>query len=378
MKFADIPFHDHIKERLTSLVDSGRMPHALLISGPEGTGKLALARALAQYMQCTNRHGSDSCGVCPSCVQHQSLNHADMHYIFPVLKKKSEGMLVSADYMSRWHEFLHGGMYASLQRWLDTIDAGNSRPAIFVEEAAGLLRVVNMSAYTSPVKVVLMWLPEKLIAEAANKLLKIIEEPWEDTVFIFVSDDPGEILPTIFSRTQRVNVPRLSEPEIAGILTSRHAMQPDEANAIARLADGNMCHAIAALDTKGETQEFASLFRDIMRRAYARDVKTLRELADKAAGFGREKICRMLAYFSRMVRENFIYNLGVPELNYMTSDEAQFSSRFAPFINAANVEDIIADFDSASADIARNANAKIVMFDTLLRLIVNIIKKPQG
>lgn len=376
MKFAEIPVHTAVKTHLLRMVRGGKLPHALLISGPEGSGKLSLARALAQYMQCACPGETDSCGECPSCKQHRSLNHADMHYVFPVIKKKSEHLLVSDDYLAEWREFLHGRVFSSWQGWLDTLDAGNSRPAIYVEEAASILHTAGMSAYTSPVKVVLIWLPEKISVEAANKLLKIIEEPWEDTRFILVSNDASAILPTIFSRTQRVNVPRLSDAEVVSLLAGSYAVDQGEATAIARMARGNACAAIAALDTRGEAGEFASLFRDVMRKAYLKDVRALRELGDRMAAMGREKNCRMLEYFTSQVRENFIYNLHQPQLSFLSADEAQFSARFSPFVNTANVEGILSDFDAAHTDIARNANAKIVMFDTLLRLIVHLIKKP--
>lgn len=376
MKFAEIPVHTAVKTHLLHMVRGGRVPHALLISGPEGSGKLALARALAQYMQCSAPGENDSCGECPSCMQHRSLNHADMHYVFPVIKKKSEHLLVSDDYLPEWRKFLRGRVFSSWQAWLDTIDAGNSRPAIYVEEAASILHTAGMTSYTSPVKVVLIWLPEKINVEAANKLLKIIEEPWEDTRFILVSNDAGAILPTIFSRTQRVNVPALSDAEVASILAGSYAVDPAEAATIARMARGNACAAIAALDVRGETAEFASLFRDVMRKAYLKDVRALRELGDRIAAMGREKNCRMLEYFTSQVRENFIYNLRQPQLSFLSAEEAQFSARFSPFVNTANVEGILADFDAAHTDISRNANAKIVMFDTLLRLIVHLIKKP--
>ncbi len=374
MKFSEIPAHSSVKSRLKQMVDTGRLPHALLISGPEGTGKLALARALAQYLQCTDRNGGDSCGHCPSCLQHRSLNHADMHYVFPVVKKKSEGLLISNDYLPQWREFLSGRTFASWQDWLNTLDAGNSRPAIYVDEAENILRVANMSTLSSPIKVVLIWLPEKLGPDAANKLLKIIEEPWEDTRFILVSNNASAILPTIFSRTQRINLPRLTAREIESLLVEGYSINPQEAQTLAHVADGNACTALDALDSQGETEEFASLFREVMRKAYSRDVKALREMADKIAATGREKNCRLLEYFTRMARENFIYNLAMPELNRMTPEEENFSRRFSPFIHSGNVEAMVSDMDSAASDIARNANAKIVMFDTLLRLIVHLRK----
>lgn len=375
MRFADIAGHNNVKEHLRTLVDSDRVPHALLLSGPEGTGKLALARALAQYMHCVSPVNGDSCGRCPSCVQHASLNNADMHFVYPIVKSKQKHQLVSTDMADAWRNFLSCGNYASWQRWLDIIDAGNSRPGIYVEESAEILRKLNISNFSARYKVMVVWLPEKLQGEAANKLLKIIEEPFDDTKFIFVSNDPASILPTILSRLQRVAVTRLSDDEIAAILVDTRGVDPQAAVQLAYISDGNACTALDAVETAGEFDKFMELFQDIMRKAYMRDVKALRDNGDTVAAMGREKSLRFLAYCARMVRENFIYNLGRQDLVRLTGAEARFSSRFAPFINAANADDMMRLFDEAAADISRNANAKIVMFDTLLHLIVLILRK---
>lgn len=376
MKFSDITGHDNVKDRLRTMVDEDRMPHALLLSGPAGVGKLALARALAQYVHCTSRSGGDSCGVCPSCLQHQSFNNADMHFTFPYVKKKSEGLIECADYAAPWREFLSQGAYGTWQEWLDICKAGNSQPVIYVEESAEIVRRMNMSNYSARYKIVLLWLPEKLQTEAANKLLKIIEEPFADTRFILVSNEPQNILPTIYSRTQRIELSRLSANEIASALTTHQAIDERMAADIAVRSEGSMATALELTAAGGEHEEFAPLFRDMMRKAYGRDVKALRTMADDIAGMGREKSRRFLAYCCFMVRENFIYNLQCPELNSMDSEEAMFSSRFAPFINAANAEPLLESFTSAASDIGRNASAKIVMFDTLLQLIVALRLKP--
>lgn len=372
MKFSDITGHEEAKERLRRMVDADRLPHALLISGPAGVGALALAEALAQYMHCKHPAGGDSCGVCASCVQHQSLNNADMHYVFPIAKKRSEGKLISADYAAEWREFVGCGPYGTWEEWLDISGAGNSQPLIYVEESAEMVRRMNMSNFSAKYKVALIWLPERLQPEAANKLLKIIEEPYADTRFILVSENPAGILPTVYSRTQRVELQRLPARLIADKLTSEYGVDSELALDVAMRSAGNMSAAIGAVSASGERGEFAPLFRDIMRKAYVRDVKGLRELSDTVAAMGREKNRRFLDYCNGMVRENFIYNLQIGELLHMDAEEMRFSSRFAPFVNAANAELIMEEFAAAGEDIARNGNAKIVMFDTLLRLIVLI------
>lgn len=377
MKFSDVIGHEAAKARIRAMVDSDRVPHALLISGPAGVGALALARATAQYMHCRNPRGGDSCGVCPACLQHQSLNNADMHYVYPIVKKKGEGKLVSADYAPEWKEFLTAGAYATWEDWLEVSGAGNSQPMIYVEESAEIVRKMNMSNYSAQYKVALIWLPEKLQPEAANKLLKIVEEPFADTRFILVSEAPAAVLPTIYSRTQRVELQRLQVGEMASFLEGVYGIDPALAVEVSGRAEGSMSAAIEAVSTSGEKTEFAPLFRDMMRKAYARDVKGLRELGDSVAGMGREKSRRFLSYCNAMVRENFMYNLRIAPLLHMDGDEMAFSSRFAPFINAANAERMMQEFADASADIAGNGNGKIIMFDMLLRLIVLLRMQPQ-
>lgn len=372
MKFSDIIGHQEQIEALRSLVDTDRIPHALLLSGPAGIGKLALARAFAQYIHCTNKINGDSCGKCPSCLQHQSLNNADMHCAFPIVKKSSPKMTISDDYMSRWKEFIDSVPFASFEKWLEIIEAGNSQPQIYVEESVAILHKMNLSNFSAKYKIMLIWLPEKLREEAANKLLKIIEEPFDDTKFILVSNEPQNILATIFSRTQRINLKKLSVSQITDFLTSYMGIENEPATEIARISDGNINSAIENIALSTESHSFRELFQEVMRKAYSRDIRYLKDWSEKVAAMGREKERRFLSYCARMIRENFIYNFGIPQINYLNKEEAQFSSRFAPFINERNVEKIINEIDNAERDIARNANAKIVLFDFCLKLIYYI------
>lgn len=369
MRFSDIPGHDAEKQQLRQLVDSDRLPHALLISGPAGIGKLALARALAQYIHCTNRTpDGDCCGVCPSCRQHQSHNNADMYYVFPVLKR--DGLRYSDEYIDKWRRFLDEYRYADFGSWLTLLDAGNSQPTIYADEAVEIIRKLSLSNYSARYKIMLIWLPERMQEAAANKLLKIIEEPWEDTRFILVSNEPQKILPTIFSRTQRVNLKRLSQQQIAEAISRESALEPDDADMIARLSEGDLNAAFAMTAAGGENDDFRTTFQEAMRNAYRRDIRALKDMADRLAGSGREKTRRMLAYFSRQIRENLVYNLGVPQLNVQTTAEAQFSRNFAPFINPVNAPALLDSFDRAASDIGRNANAKMVLFDTFIDMIM--------
>lgn len=220
MRFADIPGHEEVKARLREMVDTDRIPHALLLEGPAGSGKFALARALAAYIHCTDRTpDGDSCGKCPSCRQHQAFNHIDTLYSFPVVKKSGKPA-VSDDYAELFHEFMQKYPYMDIDRWLESLDNINAQPQIYVEEGNELLRRLSYMARQSKYKVVLLWLPERFKEETANKLLKLVEEPFADTIFIMVSNNSRGILPTIYSRTQRIMVKRYDSDEIAAILES--------------------------------------------------------------------------------------------------------------------------------------------------------------
>ena len=204
MKFSDIPAHNFAKQKLRTFVDRNKIPHAILLEGPSGIGKYALARAFAQYIHCQNRQNGDSCGMCPSCLQHGSFNHIDTHFVFPVVKKSSPKKSFSDDYIDAWKDFLSENPYMDFQKWLVALDNVNAQPVIYVDESEELIRKLNFTSHQAKYKVVLFWLPERMNQECANKLLKLIEEPYGDTLFVFVSNNSREILPTNYSRTQRI------------------------------------------------------------------------------------------------------------------------------------------------------------------------------
>lgn len=377
MRFSDIIGHHEIKDALRHMADTSRIPHAIMLSGPAGIGKTRLARAFAQYIHCTDRQHGDSCGRCPSCVQHQALNNPDMHYIYPVLRQSNPKRSISADYIEEWRKLLNEDTYMDSATWLTLLDAGNSQPAIYVDEADDLNSTAALSAFREDYKIFLIWLPERMRPETANKLLKLIEEPFEDTLFILVSNDSGSVLPTIFSRTQRFNLRPLTVAEITEALINENFDPSTAANA-AQLAEGSVINARTIANADNDIAEFCNLFKAIMRAAYARKLNMLRQLTDKASAMGRERLRSFLTYCARMIRENFICNLHQDALNLMTSDEQEFSIRFAPFIHEGNAPQLLTQLSLAARDIERNANAKIVMFDLGLHLcaLIRATKRP--
>ena len=371
MKFADIIHHDAVKQRLRAMIDADRLPHALLLHGPRGIGKFMMARAAAQYIHCENPIDGDSCGKCPSCLQHQSFNHIDTLYSFPVVKRNSsDKTTVSDDFFPEWRQFLGESPYMDFAEWMRLIKAGNTQPTFYVSESDDLIHKLNFTTHRSRYKVVLMWLPERMPDATANKLLKLIEEPHDDVKFILVSEKPDKILPTIFSRTQRIEMKRLPDDVIASHIGPLYGLEPTDAMAIAHMAEGDMLSAYATMSLSSDQKEYLELFVSLMRLAYQRNVAELKDWSIKVAGFGRERIMHFLRYCQRLIRENFIYNIQVPHLNYMNHDEANFSRNFARFVNERNVLDISTEIDKTLNDIEANSMAKIVLFDFAVRMII--------
>ena len=373
MKFSDLIGNERAIGQLRRMIDSDTLPHALLLHGEPGIPKLAMARAAAQYLHCVNRHDGEPCGECPACLQHQSLNHADTFFSYPIVKKGDNP--VSTDFAAEWRDFLGANpLVEDYEAWLALLGNANAQPMIYQSESDYIVRKMNFAAFSAKYKVLIMWLPEKMNEACANKLLKLIEEPSDDTIFLLVSDNANAILPTIFSRTQRLELTKPPVAKIAQYLVDRFSITMQDAIALAAPADGNVLQAVHNMSLDSETKVFHEKFVQLMRLAYMRDLTALKQWSEEIADYKREKSRRFLAYASRMLRENFIYNLHIPELNYQTQDEAQFSTRFAPFINADNVEQLLDLFARASTDIQGNGNAKIILFDTAIRVTI-LIKK---
>lgn len=372
MRFRDIPGHEDVKERLRAMADERRVPHALLLEGPVGSAKFMLIRALAQYIHCENHTpDGDSCGKCPSCLQHQTFNHIDTIYSFPVIKKAGKST-ISNDCFGEFKNFISDSPYMDIEKWIAMLGNINSQPVIYVEEGAELIRRLNFTARQSLFKIVLLWLPERLKEETANKLLKLIEEPHPDTIFLMSSDNSRAILPTIYSRVQRIAVSRYSDDEIKHFLTASYPVPETDAETLARLSSGNVIEALSLVDISRMRQQFLDYFIELMRKAYQRKIGLLRQWSNDVAALGREQIIKFLDYASRLIRENFILNLHVDRLNYLTEDERKFSVNFARFINERNVLKMFEVLNKAREDIAGNANPKIVLFDLAVKTILLI------
>ena len=378
MQFKDIIGQEDIKNRLRQSVQENRIAHAQLFFGLGGIGKLQLAIAYAQYIACEHRTESDSCGVCPSCLQYQKLQHPDLHFAFPVYKEKSSREVFCSDFFPQFREILLEKGYFSQEEWYAHIGADNKQCIIYESESGAILRSLSLKSFGGGYKVMIIWLPEKMHPACANKLLKIIEEPPEKTLFLLVSEEPERLLSTILSRTQQLHIPNLEEKEIAHALREKFDdMSAEDAFNTAHIANGSWTKAMQSLVKRVEDNDNLNLFISLFRNAWAvgvrRDYKALldlREWCNQVAALGREKQKSFLLYAQNQIRENYIRNIAIPELNYQTTEEGRFSERFSPFVNERNVEDLQSEFERAQQQIEQNGNAKIVFFDLCLQTIV--------
>ena len=375
MFFKDIVGQEEIKQKLIQNVQENKIAHAQLFCGGEGVGKLPLAIAYARYISCLNPSNEDACGKCPNCIKFNHLAHPDLHFIFPVVKKKSTKDVVSDDYIAEWRELIAKTPYFNLHTWLEEMGAENQQAQIYVKESNEIIRKLSLKSSQGGYKIIIIWLPERMNQECSNKLLKLLEEPAEQTVFLLVSEEPDMLLTTIQSRTQRINIKGIEEKDLKEALMNIHGLQEQDATDIAHRSEGNFLKAIESISLNEENKLFFDLFVALMRLSYQRKIKEMKVWSENVAAMGRERQKHFLSYCQRMIRENFIYNFHNRSITYLGSEEEAFSTRFAPFINERNVMEIMNELNEAQRHIEQNVNAKMVFFDFSLKMIVLLIQK---
>lgn len=369
MNFSQIPGQSAVIDRLRSAVAENRVSHALLFYGPEGSGKFALALAFARFISCEKRTADDACGVCPSCSKYDKLIHPDLHFVFPVIKKKSGTEPVSDTYISQWREMVCKSPYFSLSKWTEAMEVANEQALIPVAEAAEIIRKLSLKSFESDYKIMIIWLPEKMNPETANKLLKMIEEPPAKTVFILVSEEDDRLLPTITSRCQHIRIPAIAAEDMSKYLVKEYGLEHTRAEEIAGIANGNMVRATELAREDDNTAVHLERFTRLMRTAYARDVQSVIAWSEETAALGRERQKSFLSYALRLVRENFIMNFAGKEnkLVNLTQAEEEFSVKFHPFINQSNIHALDREFNLAYAHVESNGNTKMIFLDLALR-----------
>ncbi len=374
MFFKDVIGQDEIKKRLIRSVKEERISHAQLFSGAEGTGKLALAIAYAQYVSCRNRGETDSCGVCPSCHKYQKLAHPDLHFVFPVFNSPKIKNPISDDFLPSWREIIFKNPYFDLSQWLTQIDAGNAQGLIYERESDSILRKLNLKSFESEFKVMIIWLPEKMHQNCSNKLLKMIEEPPSKTLFVLVSEDEESVIGTIRSRAQLVKFPFIDKESIRNALLKIEGINEEIIPDAVHLSNGNYIKALEYLNPGDDEQFYFQKFQEMMRQAYQREVLAQIEWADEMAKIGRDKQKAFFNFALRMIREYFVMNMKQSSMVYLNQEEKAWGARFAPFINERNITPFFNEFELAIKHISANGNPRIIFLDTALRM-VRLIKR---
>ena len=365
MKFSDIVGHDELKRRLVQQIDAGRVSHAQLFTGLAGYGTLPMALAYVQYLFCPNHKDGDSCGVCPACQQVEALAHPDLHLVYPVNKReKKSGEAVTSDmFIKEWREIWQQkrGIF-SAEEWYDRLDLGKTmKGLITAKESEEIIRKLSFKSYSSKYKAMIIWLPEAMNQEAANKILKILEEPWENTLFILVSEHPELLLQTITSRTQEVAIGRIDVASLEAVAMAEGKTQ-QEANIMARLAGGSLLELGELI--RGEVDEarkqYFDLFCRLMRLSYNDRHLELFEWADDMTALTREGQRQFFLHSVRLLRESYMLHAGLGSISYLWGEEREFCTKFAPFIGNQNIEILIAEIERAMAQIAQNGSPRIV------------------
>lgn len=374
MQFRDIIGQEELKRQLRASVAAGRVSHAQLFTGKGGYGTLALALAYVQYLNCPNRTEEDSCGVCASCQQMRELAHPDLHFALPVNKqgKKSGEVVLTNDFIPLWREVVASTKgYLSPEVWYDALDLGKTlKGVIAAKEADAIIEKLSLKSYGAGYKIMIIWQPEMMNEQAANKILKILEEPWQKTLFVLISERSDKLLQTIISRTQEVAVPRISDSDLERYAIENGVAQ-SEAHKVAKFASGDLLELKAVLSGEKSEQRDTNfdLFCRLMRLSYNDKHLELVEWAEEVAALTRENQLSLLTDSARLLREAYVRHAGLTDISYIWGAEADFCNKFAPFIGNQNIEFLIDQIELASKQIYQNGNSMIVF--THFALIVS-------
>jgi len=377
MLFKDIPGHEEEKDRLIRSVQENRVSHAQLFLGPVGCGNLALALAYAQYIACENKQANDSCGECSACKKHAKLIHPDLHFVYPVNKTEEEKKNVTSDtFLETWRSTITKNPYIDINEWNIALGIEQKLTIINVDEADLILKKLSLKSFEGGYKIVLMWMPERMNIAAANKLLKIIEEPTDKTLFLLVANNYDELLPTITSRLQLIRIMRFNDEDIINFLNKHYNLNYDQAKRLAFLSDGNILSAIKMANLEGEDieNEFLNYFIEWMRMSWAVSKKTevmkdICKWAEKIATMEREQLKSFLKYCLYLIRESILIQIGLHSLVKLTEKEKDFIQKFSPYINTYNAQLLCDAFNNAYTAIERNANVKILFLDLSFKAI---------
>ncbi|MCX7986813.1 MAG: DNA polymerase III subunit delta [Bacteroidales bacterium] len=368
MKFSEVIGQNNIKERLRQMVKESRIPHAMLFAGTEGTGGLPLALAFAQYIMCNNRTDNDACGNCPSCKKVEKLIHPDLHFVFPIVNPGDGKAAVSEHFLSQWRNALISNPYLTLNQWIEFIASENKQASIFEAESSRILEKVVYKSFESQYKILIIWLAEKMNIHCANKLLKVIEEPPRDTLFLLIAEDTHNMLPTILSRCQQIYLPPIDIVSLREAVDARTQINESKVNNILRMAKGSYVKAMQLIEKSEDEERWFNAFVQLMREGYKANIAGLMDWASEMSGIGREKQKQFLLYSLQLLRENFALTIAGKNVAYLADHEMNFSKNFHPYVTEKNIELLTDQLEKAIFQIERNGNAKIIFLDVALQV----------
>ncbi len=368
MQFSDIIGQGEVKQRLAHSVNENRVSHAQLFLGAEGSGNLAMAIAYAQYIVCENKTGNDSCGACAACIKMKKLVHPDVTFSYPVAPREKITKPKSVDFVEEWRKAVLANPYMNFNDWVEFLDIENKQGIISVEESADIIRRLSLKSVESGYKIVIIWQPEKLNVAAANKLLKIIEEPPDKTLFLLVAQNHEQIISTISSRTQLIKINRISENEMLENLVSIHGVTKDVAKKIVHRADGNYREALLMISNDPDEEDDAKMFLSWMRNCWQANLPGISEFADSMSKTGREKQKVFLQSALRYTRECLVINYADHSMIKIEGKEFEDFKKFAPFVHKKNADQFTDELNKAHFHLERNANSKILFTDLSLTM----------
>jgi len=376
MQFKDIIGQTAVKQRLIQSVRENHVSHAQLFLGPAGSGKLPLALAYAQYILCPNRTETDSCGMCPTCQKMQKLVHPDLHFVVPTATTKKVKSNPESDlFMEEWREYVTQNQgYVDTSSWYTFLDVENKQGYMSVRDAASLLRKLSMKAYEGEYKIAIIWMVEKMRTDTANKLLKLLEEPPEKTVFLLIAEDSEELLATIKSRTALVKIPSIELDAVEAALKDRLGCDAQQAHEAAMISEGNWLNACHSVQESEDRKYFFTTFQQWMRLCFRAAYSEIIDFSANIKTLGREKQKELLDYGLRIIRNSLLFNNNLAQIVMLPEDEKTFNSKFAPFVNPANLAQIAELFEEAIRQIERNGNAQIIFTDVSFKM-VGLLKK---
>jgi DNA polymerase-3 subunit delta' len=365
MLFKEVIGHAPLKEKLLGSLQAGRVSHAQLFLGENGTGALPLALAYAQYTNCQNPGPEDSCGICDACHKMMSLEYADLHFSFPMINRKPGSKALSQEFLPEWRKALLDNPYLDYMDWMEIIGAENKQGNITADESRDIIRRLSLMPLYEGYKIMLIWLPEYLGKEG-NILLKILEEPPARTLFLLVAEDEEQILPTILSRTQLLRVPRITDADLRAALVQKLGIGDEEAGRLSHLAEGNYNLALK-LFKEGEN-DYTEEFIHWMRICFRTDMAGILTWVDKMATTGRENQKNFLVYGLNLFRECLLHRQKLDSLTRILESEKDFVQKFSAFIGPDNIGPLSEAFSTAHYHIERNANPKILLFNLTLQV----------